>query len=643
MLVGQKVGPFAIEKELGSGAMGTVYRARYLPEDRLVALKVIAFGLAGNDSALNRFEREYSILKQLKHPNIVHLFASGKWRGTPFFAMEYVSGESLDRIMARKDRFTWQEIVTIGRQLCSALQHAHEKGIVHRDLKPSNLMLARDGSIKLTDFGIAKDLDVTALTGANNTIGTAAYMSPEQCRGEKMLTGKSDLYSLGIVFFELLTGRKPFTAESSVDMFLMHVNEPPPRVRGQPGCMDIPQALDTLVHQLMEKKPEHRPRDAAMVVQILEEIEEKEAARISRGEEIAKARVIDNIEAAPLDDTDREAARTIRAGAKKKKVKKKRVAFYRHGWFVMAGSLMIIALMATLTWWLLRPDSVEQMRRAIEEAKTPDGKTDAAKALLDAYGKKKDDPRYKDHVEFARTVYWEGRVAKRESQLLKRLKFENLRNNPEERDDPEAYRKTMSALMAEEDGDVSAARKLWKELVDKYKEDGNEDKALWGWVADKRQKDLREVDEREGKLRKFVEELQYQDRDLKIDDDFEARAVEAIRYEFFGDQARAHDRWERFARDLKGKSDQRVWYLLAGKKSRELDARQPTPEERKKKIEDLLKKAEDLFPEAARAELPALARDARRICRNIRDLYSGEEALKNDVQKAKTLLEKNPR
>src|SRR5262249_16546824 len=276
MLAGQKIGPFAIEKELGSGAMGTVYLARYEEDDRLVALKVIAFGLSGNEPALKRFEREASILKQLKkHPNIVRVFAHGKWRGTPFFAMEYIDGESLDRVMARRDRFTWQEVIDIGRQLASALQHAHEKGIIHRDLKPSNLMVTREGTVKLTDFGIAKDVDVTALTGANNTIGTAAYMSPEQCKGEKNITGKSDLYSLGVVFFELLTGRKPFAADSAVDMFMMHVNEPPPRVRNQPGCLDVPQALDTLIHQLMEKRQDRRPLDAAMVGRALEEIEQK--------------------------------------------------------------------------------------------------------------------------------------------------------------------------------------------------------------------------------------------------------------------------------------------------------------------------------------------------------------------------------
>src|SRR5207244_2745486 len=137
-------------------------------------------------------------------------------------AMDYVQGESLDKTLARRDRFSWEEVVTLGQQLCSALQHAHDKGVIHRDLKPSNLMVLADGTLKLTDFGIAKDLDVTALTEAHCTVGTASYMSPEQCRGQA-LTHKSDIYSLGIVFYELLTGKKPFVSENVMDMFMMHV------------------------------------------------------------------------------------------------------------------------------------------------------------------------------------------------------------------------------------------------------------------------------------------------------------------------------------------------------------------------------------------------------------------------------------
>jgi len=642
MLVGQNLGPFYIEKELGSGAMGSVFRARYTEDDRLVALKLISLNLLGNDSALTRFEREANILKQLRHPHIVRLFATGKWRGTPFFAMEYVDGESLDRVIARRDRFTWQETLELGKQLASALQHAHEKGIIHRDLKPSNLMITSEGVLKLTDFGIAKDVDVTALTGANNTIGTAAYMSPEQCRGEKSLSGKCDLYSLGVVFFELLSGHKPFHAESSVDMFLMHVNEPAPRIRNQPGCLDVPQGFDTLIHQLMEKKPEHRPRDAAMVLQALEEIEQNEFNRLSRGEEVAKARVMDPIEHAPLDDNDREAARSIRAAAKKKKKSKKAsTAFYRQGWFVLSAAILLIGFSAFGAWLLLRPDSPETMLAAIEKAKSPEAKATAAKRYLKAYGQSTD-PKFAEKTQWAKEVYWEGKVAKREDQLLKRHRLPGLKLNAEEGDDPEAYGKTMNALTAEEDGDVVSARKYWNELVETFQKDANEEKALWGWVAAKRFKDLVEVEAREKRLTDLLKEWPYEDRDLKIDNELEARAIEALRYEKFGDFARAHDRWDRFSKDIKGKNDQRIWYFLAGKKTRELDSKNPTAEVRKQKVRERLQKAEETFPEAARRNDRIMARDARNICRDLRDLYANDDSVKDEVKQARALLDANP-
>src|SRR5947209_20517865 len=175
MLVGQQLGPFAIEKELGSGAMGAVYLARYTKTGQRVAIKVMAPGLS-RANGLARFEREAAILKQLKHPNIVRLFATGRYSGTPYYAMEYLEGESLDHVMARRGRITWEEVVALGQQLCQALRHAHDRGIIHRDLKPSNVMVLPDGTLKLTDFGIAKDTDVPALTSANCTLDTAAYI-----------------------------------------------------------------------------------------------------------------------------------------------------------------------------------------------------------------------------------------------------------------------------------------------------------------------------------------------------------------------------------------------------------------------------------------------------------------------------------
>jgi serine/threonine protein kinase len=274
LTVGKKFGPYEIDQELGSGSMGTVYRGRNLETGEKVAIKVIAPGLGANETALARFEREMEVLKQLRHPNIVRLIATGRYRKVvPFYVMEYIQGESLDRVLQRKTLFSWEEVVELGRQLCAALRHAHDKNIIHRDLKPSNLMVTTDGTVKLTDFGIAKDLDLTALTGANCTVGTAAYMSPEQCRGERTLSHKSDLYSLGVVFYELLTGEKPFKRQTTMDMFMAHVNEPPPRP--SKVAADIPVWLDNLVVQLLEKKPDQRPFDAVMVGHSLKEVAER--------------------------------------------------------------------------------------------------------------------------------------------------------------------------------------------------------------------------------------------------------------------------------------------------------------------------------------------------------------------------------
>jgi serine/threonine-protein kinase len=274
MQFGERIGPFEVESEIGTGVMGTVYRAKFCKDANTaipVALKVIALGLMGNEAAVARFTREADVLKQLRHPHIVKLIATGQYRHQPFIAMEYIDGEQLSQALARRGRLPCGEVVSYARQLCLALQHAHEQGIIHRDIKPSNLMVTRDGTLKLTDFGIAKDTDLTALTGAGSTIGTAAYMSPEQCKGERTLTPKSDLYSLGVVLFELTTGRKPFNADNTIGMFLMHIKEKPPR----PGKIvpGLPARFEALVLQLLEKETDARPADAAAVARMLDEID----------------------------------------------------------------------------------------------------------------------------------------------------------------------------------------------------------------------------------------------------------------------------------------------------------------------------------------------------------------------------------
>ena len=366
MLVGQRVGPFDIEKQLGSGAMGSVYRARYRKTGQRVAVKVMAPGLGANETALKRFEREAEVLKQLHHRNIVRFYAASQFQGAPYYAMEYIEGESLDHVLARRERLTWEEVVELGKQIGAALQHAHEQGIIHRDLKPSNLMITADGTLKLTDFGIAKDLDVTQLTAANCTVGTAAYMSPEQCRGERNLTHKSDLYSMGVLLYELLTGRKPFQAETTMDMFLQHVQgtfERPSRL-----VLDIPVWLDTLVCQLLEKKPEQRPFDAAMVTEALNRVAEKVAAQQSAGLDAARARVGDRARSGAMaDDTDKKAARTLLSTLGRGRRRRRRKPFYEKVWFQAVAISALLLVMAGVFYNVFKPTSADELFQAAEK------------------------------------------------------------------------------------------------------------------------------------------------------------------------------------------------------------------------------------------------------------------------------------
>ena len=341
MLIGKELGPYRVDKELGSGAMGTVFRAKHLKTGGRVAIKLMSLALGTNDNAVKRFKREVEIIKQLDHPNIVHYINSGRYHKSPFIVMEFIEGESLDHVLHRRTRLPWEEVADIGINLCAALQHAHDRGIFHRDLKPSNLMILKDGTVKLTDFGIAKDADVTALTAANSTVGTAAYMSPEQCRGSREITHKSDLYSMGIMFYELLTGRKPFVGETPMEVFLQHANKTDFK-RPAEIVLEVPIWMNTLVDQLMEKEPAKRPLSAKAVADSLELIKQKIEAQKSAGVDAATKRKIDRARGdKKLDEEDKAAARVMLGKKKKKKV----TPFYAKGWFTVLA-LMTVVLFA---------------------------------------------------------------------------------------------------------------------------------------------------------------------------------------------------------------------------------------------------------------------------------------------------------
>ncbi len=254
---------FELGPVIGVGTVGTIYRAILKSTGETVAVKILQQAVSKDRLVKARFVREMEILQRLKHPNITKYFGGGEHEGQLFFSMELIDGGTVRDLLERFGSLSWQEVVSCGRQICSALQHAHNHGIIHRDLKPSNLFLTRTGELKLGDFGIARDVNAADITITGLTVGTHSYMPPEQITGNPNVNGKADLYSLGCVLFEMLTGHKPFQAENFAHLFEQHLRKPAPRVREYvPHC---PQQLDDIVAQLLEKDPERRPFNARTV------------------------------------------------------------------------------------------------------------------------------------------------------------------------------------------------------------------------------------------------------------------------------------------------------------------------------------------------------------------------------------------
>ncbi|MCX7420140.1 MAG: serine/threonine-protein kinase [Planctomycetia bacterium] len=345
------IGPFLIEKRLGVGGMGIVYKATYTKNGADVALKVLPITLSANRQLVTRFDREMKILKKLKHPHIVQFYGGGEQDGQHFYAMEFIDGGTLGEVLKDKGRLDWQQVVEYGIQLCQALQHAHEHGVVHRDLKPANLFLGKDGKLRLGDFGIARDSDATALTASGATVGTHAYMAPEQITGKQPISNKTDLYALGCVLFEMLTAHPPFQAPAQMELLLKHINEAAPRVRAE--VMDCPIFLEQVILQLLEKNPEKRPHDALMVEVALEEVIERVAAQTSSMSQMTSGAGQTSIGLSQITD----AAELKKLLGKKRKKKKATGPVWERSWFLM---LSLGILICGVVWSLL-PMPEEQL------------------------------------------------------------------------------------------------------------------------------------------------------------------------------------------------------------------------------------------------------------------------------------------
>jgi serine/threonine-protein kinase len=258
-------GRYRCERVLGEGGMASVYLARDAELERLVALKLLARQLAGDEEFRERFLREARLAARLLHPNIVQVFDAGEDDGRPYIVMEYVEGETLAELLARRGKLPAAEAVELALQLCAGLEHAHEHLLVHRDVKPANLLIRGDGVVKIADFGIVHAAESTRLTQIGTVLGTAAYLSPEQAAG-KPVTAQADLYSLGAVLYEALTGRLPYELESLAELPGLQRRGATPVRELEPA---VPPAVEDAVMGCLARNPDYRPASAAALARQL--------------------------------------------------------------------------------------------------------------------------------------------------------------------------------------------------------------------------------------------------------------------------------------------------------------------------------------------------------------------------------------
>lgn len=262
-------GKYVVQEEIARGGMGVIYKALDRTIDRIVAIKLVHAHLSGDPSFAQRFLREARAMGRLQHKNIVTIYAVEEERGTQFLVMEFCQGKNLRENLRKQTTLPARDVLNLAQQLASALAYAHTQGVIHRDIKPANVLVDQKGTAKLTDFGIAAALDEAALTSAGQVIGTPEYMSPEQARGGK-LDGRSDLYSLGIVMYEMLTGRTPY-AESSGTSILAKLAYDRDELALQ-FPVHLPSLVQGVVRDLLRRNPDERISDADTLASQLHEL-----------------------------------------------------------------------------------------------------------------------------------------------------------------------------------------------------------------------------------------------------------------------------------------------------------------------------------------------------------------------------------
>lgn len=263
-----QLGDFELRRELGQGGMGKVYLARQISLDRQVAIKTLSRELAKKPDFIARFEREAKAMAKIDHPNVVKIYAVDSFQGIHFAAIEYIDGQSIQKILDDKGRLSIGDALHVAIICAEALRHAHLENMVHRDIKPDNILVTRKGVVKVADFGLAKAIDDdVSMTQSGTGLGTPLYMAPEQARNAKHVDQRVDIYALGATLYHMLTGKLPFTGKTTLEVIMAKEKGTPPSARSLRS--EIPEKLDLILDKMMAKDPQHRYRNCEKLLEDL--------------------------------------------------------------------------------------------------------------------------------------------------------------------------------------------------------------------------------------------------------------------------------------------------------------------------------------------------------------------------------------